>query len=169
MSNKPRKHKKDGNRLARDRRLANIFTKSVGIVQLPGDNSNIVDLDTHEVKNNISQQRAFDITGHQHKWSVLLCVFGRANDGKEYFKSEEVVSPRICYQSEIGDSMNGLHNKMYEEFNKNHFVSLGWVATPHDREFDLDEMFKLFTKLGAFEYIAKWEKCENGTKQKELQ
>jgi hypothetical protein len=161
MRKKLRKHKKYGNRLARDRRLSDIFTKHIGVVNLPGDkNSHVVDIDTHKIKNKLTQQQAFDVTGHQHKWSVLLCVFGRANDGKEYFKAEEVVSPRICYQNEIGESMNGLHNKMYEEFNKNHFISLGWIATPHDREFDLDEMYKLFKKLGAFEFIAKWEQAE---------
>ena len=157
MSKKPRKHKKDGNRLARDRRLSNIFTRDVGVVNLPGDNSHVVDLKTLKVEDNISKQRAFDITGHQHKWTVLLCVFGRANDGTEYFKTEEVVSPRICYQSEIDDSMNALHQKLYEDFSKQHFVSLGWIASPHDREFDLDDMFNLFKNLGAFEYVAKWE------------
>lgn len=157
MSKKPRKHKKDGNRLARDRRLSNIFTKSLAITLLPNDNTKIVDIDTLKVCAKVSNQTVFDLTGHQHKWTVLLCIFGRANDGKEYFKTTEVVSQRICYSKEISESMSSIHNKMYEEFNRNHFVSLGWIATPNEREFNLDDMQKLFTKLGAWEFKAKWE------------
>lgn len=155
MSNKPRKKK--NNRVIRDRKLASIFTQSLGITQLPGDKSDIVDMDTLKVCKRITQHRINDLTKHQHKWSVLLCVFGRTNEGEEYFKTEEVIAPRICYQNEIGESMNGLHNEMYKQFNKNHFVSLGWVACPHDREFNLDDMQKLFTDLGAWEYLNKSE------------
>jgi hypothetical protein len=88
-------------------------------------------------------------------------VFGRTEIGEEYFKAEEVTSNRLCYQADICESMNAQHRKLYNEFNKNHFVSLGWVACPHDREFDLDQMFTLFKSLGAFEYITKLEDVKN--------
>jgi hypothetical protein len=152
---KPRK--KNANKVSRDRKLAQIFTKNLAVTFLPGEKCNIIDMTTLKKCDGLSSRRLYDITQHQHKWTIMLIVFGRTETGDEYFKCEEAVSPRPCYQHEIGDSMNQVHRRLYDNFNKNHFISLGWIACMHDREFDLDEMMKLFTELGAFEYITKHE------------
>ena len=160
MSKKIRVHKKHGNRLARDRRLSNIFTRNLGVTLLPGDKSEIVNMATLKKVTKKSNQQVFDLTGHQHKWTVLLCVFGRSINGDEYFKTEEVESARVCYSKDISESMNDRTREIYDQFNNSDFCSLGWIACPHEREFNLIDMAELFTTLGAWDYLSNREIAE---------
>ncbi len=108
-----KKRKKGSSHLARAMRMSEIFTRDIGVISLPGDkNCHIVDMDLLTVKKKVSQLMADRITKFQHQWTVLLCVFGRGHDGKEYFKTQEVVTPRPCYHNEIDASLSAAHHKM---------------------------------------------------------
>lgn len=165
-ANKPKKHKKrktptNKSKLVERAMRVRKRVRNLGITLLVGDKCEIVNMNTNRImmgKNRTQVGELLrDMTQTKHKWSVLLCVFGRTETGEEYIKTLDVAPPVPCYSNEITEALQAEHSKLYDSFNKNHFVNIGWIAKPNDGEFDEEKVKELFTKLGAFENIAKWE------------
>lgn len=98
-----------------------------------------------------------DMTKFKHSWSVLLFICGRCPLTGSYWKTSDVAPPGKFYSSQINASLQVHHDQMINDFNPNHFVSLGWIARPVDELYDNDLMYDLFMRLGAWDYLAKWE------------
>jgi len=91
------------------------------------------------------------------KWSILLVVFGRRQDGQEYMKCEQVDTQARYKQADLTEFLNAKHIKMIDEFNDLHFVNVGWIATPYNYEFSEQVAGEYFERLGAWDYLSKWE------------
>ena len=86
----------------------------------------------------------------RHRWSVLIAVLGVDSHGKQYMKSEEVTVTEPCLQSELSNVLNIEHIALGKNFNKQHLVNYGWLATPYVKEWDEQEAFKILSALGAY-------------------
>lgn len=134
--------------------------RNMAITMLPGDRCSIVNMSNYTepcMPKSKAESLLHDFTQIKHDWSVLLCVFGRCPVSGEYWKTFDVAPEGKCYSAQINESLNEYHRKLLKGFNMNHFVSLGWIATPTNKLFDNNAVYDMFHLLGAFEYVAKWE------------
>jgi len=156
VSNKPRAKRKFSAKLMRGK-LANAYVKYMGVSFLPESNCSLIDLDKYNVLTKKTANTVEFLTGHRYNWQMLLIVFCRDNNGLEYFKTAEIESSRKCFSHEIHDSTTIAHELLVSEQNRQHVVSIGWLASPRAREWDYDLTGDLFTGLGAWNYLAKHE------------
>jgi len=134
--------------------------RNLAITLLPGDKISVINMNT--LKMPIvpdAKSLMIDMTQVKHNWSVLLCIFGRCPVTGEYWKTLDVSPGQLIYSNQIEDSLREHHEGMVNNFNKKHFVSIGWIAKPNKHEFNNDDMYKLFQELGAWDYLAKWEQA----------
>ena len=135
--------------------------KNLAITLLPGDKCSVVNMTSYSVPpmdHNESISIMHDLTGIKHKWSTLLCVFGRCPINGAYWKTLDVSPGFACLSSDLEIALRNSHKTIVEGFNMRHFVSLGWIAKPSDALFDNNEVYKLFDRLGAWEHLAEWER-----------
>ena len=151
------KVRKKYNKMKLATNMANAFVKYMGVSYLPNNNCELIDFDKHQVLKNSRPTQVTYMTQFQYNWNVLLMVYGRDELGNDYMKTEEVAAARKCYSGDIHEAINEAHDRLYQNFNKNHFVSLGWLASPKNRIWDYEKVTDLMSKLGAWDYQNKVE------------
>ncbi|MDK2594408.1 hypothetical protein QNM18_04920 [Pseudoalteromonas sp. P94(2023)] len=98
------------------------------------------------------------IEKYSFQWTVLLAVFGRAPNGDQYMKCEQVNFTSRYRQCDLVDYLNEKQNNFLDKsISKEHVINAGWIAVPY--QFDIDASFAgdLFSQFGAFDALAKWE------------
>lgn len=149
--------RKPNNQVNRLRKLAKLYTRDLAVTQLGSENCEIVHIPTLSIYRSATRKTATYFTDHPYKWTLLIAVFGRDKNGNNYMKPREIELPNARYQRDLTDTMRDLHSKLVEEFNRNHFLGMGWVAVNEPTVFDEETCFKLFENLGAFDCLAPWE------------
>jgi hypothetical protein len=151
---------KNKSKLVQQTIMARKNVRNLAVTLLPGDKCEIINMNTLNSPS-LTREKAVevmrDMTEVKHNWSVLLFVCGRCPTGGSYWKTRDVAPPGKFYSSQINKSLRHHHDKMINDFNKQQFVSLGWIARPVDALYDNDAMYDLFMKLGAWEFLAPWE------------
>lgn len=114
----------------------------------------------NEVK--VSQQVAELIAGLPWKWYFECSVVCRDQQGNEYIVSETVHCESAYRQSDprLNEFLNKHHKAFLEKQNNLHVITLAWVAVPAigDKvDLEIETLDKIYTKLGAFEYLSTWE------------
>jgi hypothetical protein len=87
---------------------------------------------------------------HRHKWTILVAALGVDNNNRRYIKSHEIQCTEYYFQSEIADLCADVHRALLDEFNGNHFINVGWLASATPIEFDEKKALTLFEKAGGF-------------------
>ena len=154
---------KNKSKLVQQTMLARKNVRNLGITLLPGDKCEIINMNTlNSPSMNREQAVAVmrDMTEVKHNWSVLLFVCGRCPIEGSYWKTFDTSPPGKFYSEQLEESLREHHTEMVKNFNKQQFVSLGWIARPVDAMYDNDVMYDLFMKLGAWEFLAPWETAE---------
>lgn len=68
--------------------------RNIGVTLLAGDMTELVDMRALRLIRGITKSEAVsianDMTEFKHRWSVLLCVFGRNQSGENYIKTYDV-------------------------------------------------------------------------------
>lgn len=93
----------------------------------------------------------------QFKWSVFCAVTCRRQDGQEYMQSEFFKFEQPYRQSGLCEYLNDKHKTMLKGANPEHRVSAAWIACPHGEDISESYAAELITKLGGWEFLAKWE------------
>ena len=148
-------------KLVQQTMLARKNVRNLAITLLPGDKCEIINMTTLKspVMNREQAVSAMrDFTQHKHNWFVLLVVCGRCPINGSYWKTLDVAPPSKLYSEQLEDSLREHHEQMVTNFNTKQFVSLGWIARPVDALYDNGKMYDLFMRLGAWEYLAEWER-----------
>lgn len=109
-----------------------------------------------------SKQLVELIAGLPWKWYIECSVVCRDQSGKEYVVSEPVYCASAYRQSDprLSDFLNSNHLAFYKKQNPLHVITLAWVATPNigkEVELPIETLDKIYTELGAFEYLSQWE------------
>jgi len=152
---------KNKSKLVQQTIMARKNVRNLAITRLPSDKISVINMNTYNapaMSRSKTIKLMHDFTEFKHKWSVLLVVFGRCPIDGEYWKTMDVSPPGKFYSSQINASLSEHHEKIVEGFNMRHFVSLGWIAKPTDGLFDNNKVYDLFERLGAFDYLAEWER-----------
>jgi hypothetical protein len=110
----------------------------------------------------VSRQVADLIAGLPWKWQIECSVVCRDQQGKEYVVSETVHCESAYRQSDprLNDFLNVHHKAFLEKQNPLHVITLAWVAVPvigNDVELEIETLDKIYTKLGAYEFLSTWE------------
>lgn len=135
--------------------------RNLAITSLPGDQCTIVNINSYNIPSMSASQAQVmmhDFTQVKHNWSVLLCVFGASPHEGAYWKTLDVSPSNKIYASQMEAALRAKHEELFNGFNMEHFVSIGWIAKPTTALFDNDAVYKLFDKLGAWNYTAPWER-----------
>lgn len=84
------------------------------------------------------------------QWNIGLYALCRGPNGDEYIKGELWPLPMKVRQRNIADSLNKAHMAfMRDNVNRNHLLTLGWIATSGDF-LDEETAMKLFTSTGVW-------------------
>jgi len=97
------------------------------------------------------------IASGRYTWSVYCAVFCRDQTGLEYMQGIEVVTKESCYQSDLVSVLHGHHLSLLAGCNEAHLVNVGWLASAVGHEWTEKEAGTIFTKLNAWDFVAKWE------------
>ena len=92
-----------------------------------------------------------------HFWTAHLCVICRANDGEQYIKELTKPFSARYYKGDLVQYLNKAHSKLLHEANPQHVITCGWIATPRKEELAMEQIERIMTHLGAFNFLAKWE------------
>lgn len=116
----------------------------------------------------VTQQLAHLIARLPWQWYVECSAVCRDQNGKEYTASESVFCQSAYRQNDprLTDFLNKYHIDFYKKQNQLHVITLAWVAVPNlgaKVELPIETLDKIYTELGAFEYLSQWE-----TDKKEL-
>jgi hypothetical protein len=132
--------------------LSNIALKDHAIGCIPTKTySELINLKTNSVVP-INNTKLKMITELRHKWSVFIAVFGIDSQNQYYMKSNEVIVANPVFQSELSDTLNTHHQTLCSQFNPNHLISVGWLATPYSKVWDEQKAFKVLENLGALSF-----------------
>lgn len=107
----------------------------------------------------ITRTEALAITEVQHVWSVYLLVMCRDHNKRDYLQ----VYPITPIQSKvefISDSVQEELKKVVKLQNENHVVNIGWVCTTNRTELTDEQLDKMMTGIGGWEFLAKHEQPE---------
>ena len=97
----------------------------------------IVNVNNKKVYNPIPKDLFDAICDVPYIWSVQLIVAGKTETGQQYTKGSMLQTQSRYYQHDLISLVDGEFDKLKKEFNDNHYISHGFVATP--RVEDLDE------------------------------
>lgn len=116
----------------------------------------------------VTQQLADLIAHLPWQWYVECSAVCRDQNGKEYTTSESLFCESAYRQNDprLTDFLNTQHIAFYKKQNHLHVITLAWVAIPNlgaKVELPIETLDKIYTELGAFEYLSQWE-----TDKKEL-
>jgi len=99
------------------------------------------------------------IEAGRYTWSVYCAVFCRDQNGGEYMQSVVVTTNEPCYQSDLLDVLHEHHLNLLAGCNEAHILNVGWLASPVGHEWTEKEAGDIFTKLNAWDFVAKWEQA----------
>jgi len=85
-----------------------------------------------------------------HVWSCYIAVFGRNKLGDQYMKSEQLFTNSRMYQEDLAPTFEEHHGKLIETINKDDLCAVGWLASPHNKEFTEQEAENIFDQLGVW-------------------
>lgn len=86
-----------------------------------------------------------------YPWTIYCAVTGTTQVGDDYLQSVEMQANAEYLQRDLQATAEDIHGQLYKEFNKNHFKSACWIASPIPREITDEQATRLFTKLGAWD------------------
>jgi len=148
---------KNKSKLVQQTIMARKNVRNLAITLLPESKCELINMNTLKSPS-LTREHAVnvmhDMTEVKHGWSVLLFVCGRCPIEGSYWKTLDVSPSGKFYSSQLEKSLSAHHEQMVNDFNKQQFVSLGWIARPVDTLYDNDTMYDLFMRLGAWDYLA---------------
>ena len=100
------------------------------------------------------------IESGRYSWSVYCAVFCRDQTGTEYMQGVVVSTNNDCMQSDLHAVLHEHHVQLLGGCNKAHTLNVGWLASPVGYEWTEQEAGAIFTKMGAWNFIAEWERVE---------
>ena len=74
-------------------------------------------------------------------------------------QSVVVTTNEPCYQSDLLDVLHEHHLNLLAGCNEAHILNVGWLASPVGHEWTEKEAGDIFTKLNAWDFVAKWEQA----------
>ena len=99
------------------------------------------------------------IEAGRYTWSVYCAVFCRDQTGKEYMQSVVVSTKEPCKQSDLLSALHENHLELLKGCNSAHTLNVGWLASPVGHEWTEQEAGAIFTKMNAWDFMAKWEEA----------
>ena len=93
----------------------------------------------------------------RYTWSVYCAVFCRDQNNKEYMQSVVITTKDHCLQSDLVSVLHEHHAELINGCNPTHTLNVGWLASPVGHEWTDKEAAKIFTKMDAWNFSAKWE------------
>ncbi|GGY87771.1 hypothetical protein [Shewanella fodinae] len=108
----------------------------------------------------IGKPTALAISDTPMPWSVLCAVTCRRQDGQQYMRTEELAAPHPITQAQIAKHCNELHMQLLKACNPMHRLTAAWIAVPTGEELPMEEVDRIITVLGAYEFLAQWEADE---------
>lgn len=102
-----------------------------------------------------------------YKWHTVCVTICKSEVGEKYIKMQEVVAQAPYYKRDLVQVCNDIHYALVNQTNKNHMITAGWLSSPLPIEYTNDMVFDIFTELGAFKFLAKWEHDQNQKEDKD--
>ncbi len=161
------KKRKANNPLKRNEIMARRLLRNKAMVYVAGVRD-VIMFDTQTLDRvNTTQLQADCVRFYPWRWRVELSVICRDQSGSEYITSEMVETESRYKQSDVRllDWLNTEHQRFLNTQNPYHKVTAAWVAIPvvDDKvpELDMRQLDVMYRKMGAFEYLSKWEHEQN--------
>ena len=138
-------------------RLVKAALRNSGVIFVTGGNGanivNLVTTDQHAPTMLVAKAIEHLIA----KWCVLCAVLMRDHNGNPYASYYLDYWNKTRTQSQIAKDAWTEHQRLLESCNRNHVVSVGWIAVPKLYDFTHESADAMFLKAGAWEGKAKWE------------
>jgi hypothetical protein len=150
MAKKPRNKKRDHNKVTKI--INRMVLKNKIVTYITGDDFNNLYCLQKNKKVSASLDMAKALANQPFKWSVLIAVFCRDQNGQEYIKSELIASKQKYLQHELIQFLSAEHTALIKSVNGNHVIGAGWLASPEGIDWDEKVAGKIFEQLGAFEW-----------------
>ena len=90
------------------------------------------------------------------RWSVLLAVFCRSEDGEQYLDAVRQTTNK-CYKVDIPNQIERHYAKLMKEVDSNDVITTGWIAAPVKVDYDIAEAVEIFQAHGAWFCYARHE------------
>lgn len=135
----------------RKRRQAQQLVKGFGVAFVTGrETCEVVDLIGNKIfPATLLQTRA--MTEMAHPWSMFIAALGIDDQGKQYFKSEQIFLPDRRKQCDLADSLNDYHQQFVRKsMNPNHLAGAAWIGSPEGLDITEEQADIIFTALGAW-------------------
>ena len=87
----------------------------------------------------------------RHKWSILLAVLCRDQNGTTYMKSEIVQANEPYLQSELASVCEDHHRDLILSANENHLINVCWIGIPYGGDITEEEASKIFDRYGFWD------------------
>lgn len=110
----------------------------------------------------VTREQADLIANLPWQWDVECSVICRDQSGEEYIPSMGLRCKSHYRYSDprLNDFLNKYHRELLAKQNDLHVATLAWIASPvldTQTVLELETIKSIYTKLGAFEYLSKWE------------
>lgn len=159
--------RKANNPLKRKQQIARKVLKDLAVVMVLGKSKYCTVMNLRTLKEVVVQEAVAElITDMAWPWRVECSIACRDQNGVEYVVSEEVHCESAYRQSDprLNDFLNNHHRAFLAKQNPLHVITLAWVIMPclgDVNELPLEKLNKIYTQLGAFEHLSKWESLQN--------
>lgn len=100
---------------------------------------------------------AISLQDCQFMYSVYCAITCRRQDGQEYIRSKAYNFTQPYRQSFLSEWLNSEHIELMKTTNEMHRCTAAWIACPNGVEISDSEASDIFTNLGAYNFLAKWE------------
>lgn len=144
--------RKKNNNVQRMRKLADCALKGIAVCFVGKDDENCHIVSEKQKKIVIPGRTLVNaITQVPHHWCVMLAVFGIDSSGKEYFKSEVIRTTSRYYHRDINEMLVEHHERIMANFNSNHLIQSGWLASPGREDWSEQEAAEIFELFSPWE------------------
>lgn len=150
-----KKRKKKYNKMAGAKASAKLGLKNVAVYHSQRNIDNKYTCCTVNVKSGneipTGESMAFAIIQVRHKWSIHLLAIGEDDNGRKYFKVDEVVLSDELYQHQLVEYLDWRHKDFVQKsFNKNHLTNVAWIASPNGELLTDEQIDNILTKQGGY-------------------
>lgn len=85
------------------------------------------------------------------KWNIHLLAIGIDNDGRKYFKVDEVPVTKELHQHDLVEYLEWRHDDFVtKSFNKNHLTNKAWIAVPNGDSLTNEQIDNILTKQEGY-------------------
>lgn len=96
---------------------------------------------------------------HLHlNWSVLLVALGDTGS-ERYQKAVQVRTPEQMLMSQLQPYLEPIHRDLIDTMPRHHMHNIGWIARTDGKEWNEEDAFDIFERMGAYNNKVEYEEC----------